>query len=113
MNTRLFLLLSWLTTTTTTAFTINPPAPDTEISEPPRLRFALAFPDKPAARRALEEALQYRRGAGKAIVTAAREAVREATEGGGWDNGPVRDAAPHAGVINRFIDPTNILTLST
>jgi len=152
MNTRLFLLLSWLTTTTT-AFTINPPttntpptpktqlsatksnagasvksllavnritvdalsslAPDTEISELTRLRFALAFPDKLAARRALEEALQYRRGAGKAIVTAAREAVREATEGGGWDNGPVRDAAPHAGVINRFIDPTNILTLST
>lgn len=88
-------------------------APNDEISELTRLRFALAFPDRSAAKKALQETLAYRRGAGRAIVTAARDAVALATAGGGWDNGPVRDAAPNAGRINRYIDPTNIVTVST
>mgnify|MGYP003311795129 CR=1 FL=1 len=50
---------------------------------------------------------------GKAITDAAREAVAAATAGGGWDNEPVRAAAPHAAAINEFITPKNILTLST
>merc|ERR1711990_1112567 len=36
-----------------------------------------------------------------------------ASAGGGWDNEPVRAAAPHAAAINPFITPKNILTLST
>ena len=39
--------------------------------------------------------------------------MAKSTEGGGWDNAPVRDMAPHAGVINPFITPENIVTLST
>merc|ERR1711990_1053742 len=36
-----------------------------------------------------------------------------ASAGGGWDNEPVRAAAPHAAAINEFVTPKNILTLST
>jgi len=34
-------------------------------------------------------------------------------EGGGWDNEPVRAAAPHAAVINPYITEKNIISLST
>ena len=89
-----------------------------ETSELTRLRFALAFPsargtDVASARAALREAVAWRAGPGKAITDAAKEAVAAATAGGGWDNEPVRAAAPHAAAINEFITPKNILTLST
>lgn len=84
-----------------------------DVPELTRLRFALAFPNQAEAKRALRAALAYRKGAGRSIVNSAAEAVRQATAGGGWDNEPVRAAAPHAAIINRFITPKNILTLST
>jgi protein-tyrosine-phosphatase len=86
-------------------------APDTP--ELTRLRFALAFPDPAEAKEAMGELLAWRAGAGKPIVEAAEAAVSKAMEGGGWDNEPVRAAAPHAARINEFITPKNILTLAT
>jgi len=78
-----------------------------------RLRFALQFPEPGEAKAAIKEMVAWREGAGKPIVTAAAEAVAKAREGGGWDNEPVRAAAPHAAVINPFITPKNIVSLST
>ena len=86
-------------------------APD--MPELTRLRFALAFPDATEAKAALSETVKWRAGEGKAIVDSAAAAVAKATAGGGWDNEPVRLAAPHADAINPFITPKNIVTLST
>jgi len=86
-------------------------APD--VSELTRLRFALQFPDPAEAKDAMRENVAWRAGAGKSIVESAAKAVAEATAGGGWDNEPVRAAAPHAAAINEFVSPKNILTLST
>jgi len=85
----------------------------TPIPELTRLRFALAFPSQSEATRALRETLTYRTGPGLPLITAAQNAVTLATADGGWDNEPVRNAAPHADRINRFINEKNILTLST
>jgi len=84
-----------------------------EMPEIERLRFALGFPEQAEAEAALKEAVEWRSGEGKSMVEAAAAAVAKAVEGGTWDNEPVRMAAPHAAVINPFITPENILTLST
>ena len=86
-------------------------APD--VSELTRLRFAIQFPDPAEAKAAMKENVAWRAGAGKSIVESAAKAIAEATAAGGWDNEPVRAAAPHAAAINEFISPKNILTLST
>lgn len=87
---------------------------DMEMSEMHLLRFALAHPDdERAAEKALKGAIRWRQGAGKNIVESAREAVAKATADGGWDNDPVRDAAPHADVINKYITPKAVITTST
>jgi hypothetical protein len=86
-------------------------APD--MPELSRLRFALAFPEAEEAKGALKEAMDWRTGEGKSIVDSAAEAFAKATAGGGWDNEVVRDAAPHAAVINPYITSKNIITLST
>ena len=87
---------------------ISPDVPELTL-----LRFALAFPNRNEAKRALRETIAYRKGAGRPMVEAAAKAVKQATAGGGWDNDYVRDAAPHAAAINRFITPKNIISLST
>jgi len=85
-----------------------------EMSEIDLLRFALAYPDdEKAAEKALLGAIKWRQTTGKSIVESARKAVAEATAGGGWDNDPVRDAAPHADAINEFITPRAVITTST
>lgn len=84
-----------------------------ETPELVRLRFALAFSDPAEAKAALKDAVFWRKGAGRAIVDSAADAVAKATAGGGWDNELVRAAAPHADVINPFITAKNILTMST
>jgi len=86
-------------------------APD--MSEIARLRFAMAFPDATEAKSALVETVAWRNGAGKAIVDSAAEAVDKAMAGGGWDNDPVRAAAPFASAINEFVTPKNIISVST
>ncbi|KAL7540594.1 hypothetical protein ACHAXR_010234 [Thalassiosira sp. AJA248-18] len=78
------------------------------------LRFALAHPDdERAAEKALLKAIKWRQTTGKHIVDSAREAVAKATADGGWDNEPVRDAAPHGDLINDFITPKAVITTST
>lgn len=85
-----------------------------KMSEVDLLRFALVHPeDEKAAEEALMYAIQWRQTDGKHIVEAAREAVAKATAGGGWDNDHVRDAAPHAEIINEFITPQSVITTST
>ena len=87
---------------------------DVAMSEIDLLRFALAHPDdERAAEKALREAIRWRQTKGKRIVDSAREAVEKATANGGWDNDPVRDAAPHADLINPFITPKAVVTTST
>ena len=87
---------------------------DVVMSEIDLLRFALAHPDdERAAEKVLREAIRWRQTKGKRIVESAREAVEKATANGGWDNDPVRDAAPHADLINPFITPKAVVTTST
>jgi len=86
-------------------------APD--MPELSRLRFAIGAQDPEEAEANLREAVSWRAGEGRAIVESAAEAVSKATEGGAWDNEPVQASAPHAAIINRYITPKNILTLST
>jgi len=85
-----------------------------DVSDITRLRFALGFDTASEAKSALREAIAYRsKGRGKAIVEAALDAYETAFIGGGWDNDFVRDAAPHAKLINKFISSKNIVTTST
>lgn len=85
-----------------------------EMSEVDLLRFALVHPDdERAAEKAMLSALKWRQTTGKHIVDAARAAVEKATADGGWDNDPVRDAAPHGDIINDFITPKAVITTST
>ena len=85
---------------------------DPSVSEITRLRIAMAFPDEAEAVAALEERTAWRAGDGASIVKAASDAVAAATAGGGWDNSPIRDAAPHANAVNAYITPSQIATLS-
>lgn len=85
-----------------------------DIPEITRLRFALAFDTVSEAKSALTEAISYRsKGRGKEVIDAAVDAYAQAAIGGGWDNEVVRNAAPHANVINKYISSKNIVTLST
>ena len=86
---------------------------DVSMTEIALLRFALAFPDEKEAKAALLKAIQWRQTKGKAIVTAAQEAVAQATANGGWDNDIVRNSAPHASLINEYITPKAVITTST
>lgn len=61
----------------------------------------------------LKENLAWRTGEGKSICDAAQSAIQKATADGGWNNDPVREAAPHASVINKFITSSQCLTTST
>lgn len=74
----------------------------------------LAKPDnEKEAENLLLDAIDWRKGKGKQIVDAAQAAVEKATANGGWDNDFVRDAAPHAKLINDFITPKAVITTST
>jgi hypothetical protein len=84
-----------------------------KMSEVERLRFAMAFPEKGEAEEAIREAVAWRAGAGKTIVESAAAAVAQARAGGGWDNEPVRAAAPNAAALNAYITTENVLTLNT
>mmetsp|Transcript_21636 Transcript_21636/g.32069 ORF Transcript_21636/g.32069 Transcript_21636/m.32069 type:complete len:313 (-) Transcript_21636:137-1075(-) len=87
---------------------------DMEMGDVDLLRFALAYPDdRVGAEKALKNAIKWRKSTGKSIVDAAKDAVAKATANGGWDNEVVRDAAPHADVINKFITPKAVITTST
>lgn len=86
----------------------------TNLSEMERLRFALQFDTVTSAVEAVEKQQAWRAtGTGKEICEAAAEVVQQATASGGWDNEPVRAAAPHAAVINEYITNRSTMTLST
>lgn len=55
--------------------------------------------------------VEWRAGPGRAIATAARDAVAAATENGGWDNAPVLAAAPHASTVAPFLADGRVVTL--
>ena len=86
---------------------------DMDMSEMDLLRFALVDNDKREVEKTLKSAIKWRQTTGKHIVDAAREAVTKATANGGWDNEHVRNAAPHAAVINKYITPKAVITTST
>mmetsp|Transcript_18041 Transcript_18041/g.22090 ORF Transcript_18041/g.22090 Transcript_18041/m.22090 type:complete len:308 (+) Transcript_18041:115-1038(+) len=58
----------------------------------------------------LESNLQWRNNEGKEIVESSEKAVEAAMASGGWDNSPVRDMAPHANIVNKYITTTQCLT---
>jgi hypothetical protein len=84
-----------------------------DVSEIERLRFAMGFDTPSEAEHALRKALSYRKGEGKSVIDAAQEAYETASIGGGWDNEVVRNSAPHASLINKYITSNNIVTVST
>jgi len=86
-------------------------APD--LSEVDRLRFALQFDTTKDAKDALAKRQAWCEGPGKKICESAAAAVAEATADGGWNNDPVYAAAPYADVINDYITPKSVMTLST
>lgn len=61
----------------------------------------------------LKKTLAWRQGEGKAMCDAATTAYQAATAGGGWDNDPIRAAAPEAGIINDYITQTTCMTTSS
>eukprot|EP00747_Dinoflagellata_sp_TGD_P084651 gnl/TRDRNA2_/TRDRNA2_162598_c0_seq1.p1 gnl/TRDRNA2_/TRDRNA2_162598_c0~~gnl/TRDRNA2_/TRDRNA2_162598_c0_seq1.p1 ORF type:complete len:405 (-),score=64.23 gnl/TRDRNA2_/TRDRNA2_162598_c0_seq1:133-1293(-) len=80
------------------------------------VRFILGNPDDlKAAKKAAEAALKWRKGVGKPIVEAAKEAFADATKDGGWDNNAAFSRAPHAEAIRPFIGPegSHIFTVPT
>ena len=61
----------------------------------------------------LKNNLKWRLGEGKAICDAAQAAIAEATSAGSWNNDPVRNAAPNANIINKYLTTKQTLTTST
>ena len=84
-------------------------APDDDIFY---LRYCLD-PDNGEMKTKLVENMKWRAGEGKGICDAAKRAVSEATSAGGWDNSPVRAAAPHAAVINEHITISQCVTTTS
>ena len=86
---------------------------DEELTEIERLRFALQFDSLDKATEAVKERQAWRQGPGADICAAAAAAVKAATMDGGWNNAPVYESAPYAAVINQYITPKSVMTLST
>ena len=61
----------------------------------------------------LKKTIAWRQGEGKAMCDAATAAYEAATADGGWNNVPIRDAAPSAGVINDYITESTGFTTSS
>ena len=51
-------------------------------------------------------------GVCEALIAKERDTVAKATADGGWDNQIVRDLAPDASIINKFITPRAVITTS-
>lgn len=61
----------------------------------------------------LKKTLAWRDGEGKAMCDAATTAFLAATADGGWDNSPIRAAAPHADIVNDYITQSTGVTTSS
>lgn len=76
------------------------------------LRYCLEFEDEGDRLSKLESNMQWRITEGKKICDAARSAIEKATEEG-WSNDPVREMAPHASNVNKYITPSQSITTVT
>ena len=61
----------------------------------------------------MKKTLAWRQGEGKAMCDAAISAYQAATADGGWNNGPIRDSAPSAAIVNEFINENSVFTTSS
>lgn len=61
----------------------------------------------------MKKTLAWRQGEGKAMCDAATTAFQAATADGGWNNKPIRDAAPNAEIVNEFINESTGFTTSS
>ena len=77
------------------------------------LRFVLDSPSVDAAEASVREVLEWRRGEGKPIVTAAAAAVEQATAGGGWNNEAVLSAAPNAARVRAHIGASQCQSMAS
>mmetsp|Transcript_54897 Transcript_54897/g.80105 ORF Transcript_54897/g.80105 Transcript_54897/m.80105 type:complete len:300 (-) Transcript_54897:126-1025(-) len=74
------------------------------------LRYCLSDKPEDEVASQLKSTLEWRSNEGKHICSAASVAVNAATAEGSWDNSPVREMAPHASVVNKYITPSQCLT---
>ena len=89
---------------------------DPDLTEMERLRFALQFDSLGKATEAVKDRQAWRQGPGRAICQSAAAAVQSAQDGSdgkAWNNDPVYGSAPYAEVINQYITPKSVMTLST
>jgi hypothetical protein len=61
----------------------------------------------------MKKTLAWRQGEGKAMCDAGTAAFQAATADGGWNNAPIRDAAPSAAIINEYINENTGFTTSS
>ena len=61
----------------------------------------------------MKKTLAWRQGEGKAMCDAATEAYVAATADGGWNNAPIRDAAPSADIVNDYINENTGFTTAS
>lgn len=76
------------------------------------LRYCLKESEGTERENLLVDNLRWRASEGKSIVQAAQDAVEAATSSGesSWNNEPVRDMAPNADIINKYITSSQCLT---
>ena len=75
------------------------------------LRYCLSEKEDDELETLLKSNLEWRANEGKTICGSASAALEAATvEAGNWDNTPVRDMAPHASAVNKYITPSQCLT---
>lgn len=87
-------------------------APQTDVFY---LRYILndSYDDDEQRIAALKSNLQWRMNEGNTIVTSARKAIQSAMmEDGKWNNEPIRNAAPHAKLINEYLTSIQCITTS-
>jgi len=74
------------------------------------LRYCLSEKEDEEIQSLLKENMEWRANDGKQICESASAALKAATSAGSWDNTPVRDMAPHASAVNKYITPSQCLT---
>mmetsp|Transcript_4789 Transcript_4789/g.9137 ORF Transcript_4789/g.9137 Transcript_4789/m.9137 type:complete len:295 (+) Transcript_4789:170-1054(+) len=74
------------------------------------LRYCLSEKSDQEIQAQLRSTLEWRSTEGKNICDSASKAVEAAMALGKWDNAPVRDMAPYASTVNKFITPSQCLT---
>ena len=77
------------------------------------LRYCVEYnADTSVIREKIKANIQWREE-NKALCESAAKAVQEAMVGGTWNNNPVREAAPYANIVNKYVTPSQILTTTS